>query len=278
MTATEFARPVAGTQYDSAFLDSLQPLAVWMPLSKSYTDKTTGRRMLSGLASTPDLDAQGEVVLQSGIDFGPLLERGYVNWNHQDDPAAVIGVPLEARITKSEAQPAMFVRACLYEGVPKADAAWNLMQVMEKSAEQGLPERRLGWSVEGGILARHNNFVAKSVVRMLALTHEPVNYNTFAELAKSMAGASGRAEDLMVKGATLGSDSPLLLQNLAGGKKSAREVCLALFGKDPDECQTELGRFKKGRVGMFTHLVYHQNWPIVEASNLVRGLHKSLTT
>lgn len=268
------------TTYTEAYLDTLPKMGIWMPLSKSFVEKTSGRRIIQGVSSTPELDAQGEVVLQKGIDFGPLLERGYINWNHHDDPASVIGVPLAAHITKSNARPAMFVKAALYEGVPKADDAWRLMQVMEKSRADGFPERQLGWSVEGGVLERSGNFIAKSVVRMLALTHEPVNYSTFAELAKSMAAAhslgNASAEDLE-KSATLGSDSPMLLQNLAGaGKKSMNEVCTALFGERPDECQYERGRFKKGRVGMFEHLVKCQHWPIGEARDVVIGLHKSL--
>jgi hypothetical protein len=271
----------AASAYSDAELDRLPKFAFWMPLEKSFVEKATGRRIIQGLASTPDLDAQGEVVLQKGIDFSPLLERGYINWNHQNDPASVIGVPLTAHITKSESHaPSLFVKACLYEGVQKADDAWNLARVLAKSREQGLPHRQLGWSVEGGTLQRANNFIARSVVRLLALTHEPVNYATFAELAKSLAAAGELGEwdgERLDKSASLDGATPLLLQNLAGGKKSAAEVCMALFGKKADNCQYEMGHFKKGRVGMFEHLVKCQGWPLGEAQTVVIGLHKSLT-
>lgn len=264
--------------YTEAELDALEPVKFFVPFVKALTVEqlpaNAPKRIIAGIASTEDRDVQNETVLQAGMDFQPLLERGFINWNHQAGPENIIGQPVDARIVKSRGKSAFYVKGELFEGHARADAAWSLLQTLEKARASGQSDRRLGWSVEGGVLERRGNQIAKSVVRQLALTHEPVNYGTFAQLAKSMALANA---DLSKAEAT-SAVTPLLLQNMAGTRRKASMVRQALFGEQPDDCQVELGRFKKGRIGMFEHLVSCEGWAIEDARDTVLGLFKSLTT
>jgi hypothetical protein len=261
--------------YTDSELNALEPCTFWMPagLSKSVAGSGSGgKRLIEGIASTEDLDAQNERVLQEGIDFEPLLRSGFLNFNHSPGPENLIGQPLEARLVRQkDGKSALFVKGMLFTGQPRADAAWNLMNVLEKARAEGLSDRRLGWSVEGGVLERRGNLIARSVVRQLALTHEPVAYGTFADLAKSLAAASN-------PGSSTGSAAPLLLQNLQGGRQTRAQVCLALYGKEPDKCQDQIGRFKKGRGGMLEHLVLHQGWDTTEARDFLIDLFTTATT
>lgn len=239
----------------------------WMPvnIAKSASAQTQ-KRIVQGVASTQDVDAQGESVLQEGIVLDPLLKDGFINADHQPGFENIIGQPLEARLTHVEGKPALFVKAVLFEGVPRADAAWALLNSLEKGRAEGTTTRRLGWSVEGQVLERRGNLIAKSVVRHIALTHQPVSFGTFADLAKSLVKAQS------VASSSVATDAPLLLQNLAGGRKTAREVCLALFGKDSSKCGEVHKGFRKSRTDFVDHLVLCQQWPTDAARDFVATL------
>jgi hypothetical protein len=147
------------------------------------------KRLLEGIASSESKDQQGEVIIQAGIDFRPLLEKGFINWNHSHAPKDQIGQPLEAVVLNQGPTdiPALFLRGFLYEDHRGADEAWELLVAMEKARRAGHGRRQMGWSVEGGVVLRDGKTLARSIVRHMALTHEPVNTDTYAKaaLAKS---------------------------------------------------------------------------------------------
>jgi hypothetical protein len=239
----------------------------WVPMSIAKSASAAEKkRIIQGIASTEDVDAQGESVLQQGIDFGPLLKDGFINSDHAAGFENLIGQPLEAHITNVAGKPALFVKGVLFDGVPRADAAWALLNSLEKGRAEGTTTRRLGWSVEGAVLERRGNLIAKSVVRHVALTHQPVAYGTFADLAKSLVKAQA------VAASSVATSSPLLLQNLAGGRKSAREVCLALFGENSSKCAEIHKGFKKSRVDFVDHLVLCMGWPTDGARTFVTAM------
>lgn len=237
----------------------------WMPVTIAKSESAAAKkRIIQGIASTEDVDAQGESVLQNGIDFAPLLKDGFINADHQPGFENIIGQPLDAKIAHVDnGKPALWVKAVLFEGVPRADAAWSLLNSLEKGRAEGTTTRRLGWSVEGAVLERRGNLIAKSVVRHVALTHQPVAYGTFADLAKSLVKAQ------TVAASSAATDAPLLLQNLAGGKKSARQVCLALFGENTDRCEQVHKGFRKSRADFVDHLVVCMGWPTDVARTFV---------
>ncbi|MHB1418289.1 MAG: hypothetical protein ACYCX4_01690 [Bacillota bacterium] len=158
----------------------------WLPLQKSEElVKGERKRIVQGVASTEHPDLQREEVIQKGMDFAPYLNEGFINWDHLKGPENLLGEPFRedgARIIAYKGKPALFTKGWLYEGIQRSDAVWDLMQVLEKSGS----DRKLGWSVEGGILARLGKKIVNSVVRHMAITYKPVNTLTFAEFAKSM--------------------------------------------------------------------------------------------
>ena len=237
---------------------------MWFPLTvQKSASAASGKRIVQGIASTEDMDAQGESVLQDGIDFGPFMKSGFINFDHTPGPENIIGQPLDARITSVDGKPAMFVKAVLFEDVPRADAVWALINTLEKGRAEGTTDRRLGWSVEGAVSERRGNLIAKSVVRHCAITHQPVAFGTFADLAKSLVKAQ------TVASSSSASDAPLLLQNLAGGKMSARVACLALFGENTGKCKQVHGGFRKSRADFVDHLALCMDWPYGEARQFV---------
>ena len=148
-------------------------------------------RIIEGIASTEDMDQQGEIVVQDKMDCSYLLEKGYLNWNHSHSPEDQIGKPLEViklagGPSTPKGLPCTFFRALLFESMPRAEAAWTLSKALEESAGVG-EDRHLGFSVEGGVRVRHNNILMETMVRHMAATHEPVNAQAVARcvLAKS---------------------------------------------------------------------------------------------
>jgi hypothetical protein len=74
---------------------------VWMPLeplSKGIADGHA--RPIQGFATTDDLDLQQEVIVQNGIDVGPLLEKGFIDWDHKGNlgPQYIIGEPISCEL------------------------------------------------------------------------------------------------------------------------------------------------------------------------------------
>jgi hypothetical protein len=176
---------------DDATFEVFVPVS---PLAKAESGATRDgkpapRRVLEGIASSESKDQQGEVIIQAGIDFRPLLEKGFINWNHSHAPKDQIGQPLEAVVLNQGPTdvPALFLRGFLYEDHRGADEAWELLVAMDKARQAGHGRRQMGWSVEGGVVLRDGKTLARSVVRHMALTHEPVNTDTYAKaaLAKS---------------------------------------------------------------------------------------------
>lgn len=167
-------------------------------LEKSESGKD-GKRWIQGIASAEVKDSDGESLVQKGMNCQPLLESGSINWDHQDKqgPAYLIGEPTDVEIVsadkyankfgKSLHGAAMFVRGFLYndaDNKPVAEATWQHLSTADVS-----PGRQLRWSVQGRVLERDGldkSRIIKSECRHLALTHQPIQRYTFAEIAKSL--------------------------------------------------------------------------------------------
>ncbi len=61
---------------------------LYIPLVKRAEERLHGAkvRLIYGIASTPDTDLQGQRIRQEGINFQPLLDSGFFNWNHYERP------------------------------------------------------------------------------------------------------------------------------------------------------------------------------------------------
>jgi hypothetical protein len=150
-------------------------------------DGETSRR-IGGIVSTDGLDRQGEVLIQDGLDFGPFLKSGWFNDNHDPATDSLIGYPETAELRElSDGRKAWYVEGYILkgDGTERCDRIWKLAKSLQKS------HRRLGFSVEGAIVARdaeNPKTVRKAIVREVAITRCPVNEETSLHvLAKSLA-------------------------------------------------------------------------------------------
>jgi len=220
-------------------------------LSKSYTTTERGAKLyvLEGIASDQSSDQQGEQVIQAGMNFEPLLRSGIVNWDHLPGPENIIGEPLEAEIQPG---PAFYVRSSLYvEDKERARETWTTAEAMKKSGR-----RSLGWSVEGAILQRAAQRILKSEVRHLAVTHQPVNANTWAAIVKSMTASDPGAQALQ-------------LENLG------TQITSVLWGNCAAGCNCyhpETGHYRAGRAGMLEHLVKCKGMSVEQGADLMKRL------
>lgn len=104
---------------------------------------------------------------------------GVVNLDHSKYD--VVGYPVEAKITDN----GMFLKAKLLKN-EIGNKIWDNMNAL---AAEGWP-RRYGFSIEGHIQERDNRnprVIKRAFVTNVALTTNPVNPNTWADFAKSLA-------------------------------------------------------------------------------------------
>jgi len=240
--------------------------AVGMALEKS--EGGDERRFFHGLASCESRDLQGEEVLQRGMDFSPFLDNGYINWDHKDGPENLIGEPIEALVCPIESHPALrrsvrdgvtglgfYVKGWLYEDEPRAQSVWRHMNRPGSG-------RRLAMSVQGRTLERDRHRITKSEIRHVAVTHQPIQTASWAEIAKSMASVM-----------TAESAAPLRKEHLDG------KLTSVLWGGNLSGqrcgCYQKSGRFLKGRVGALEHLVSCKGASVEDAHGFLKSLIES---
>lgn len=249
-----------------AFLADPDNILIDIALEKSQ-DATDDKWIVKGIASCEAQDLDGEEVVQKGLDCQPLLKSGYINWDHRDreGPAYLIGHPLEFKLVnardfssqlgKSVDGLALWVKGELYKNKPVAQSVWEHLQ-----ATAGSP-RQLGWSVQGRVLERdrvNKSRIVKSAVHHLAITHQPIQQLTFAEMAKSMAGVLSTE-----------SAQPLLRENLDG------KLTSVLWGDCQRGCYPKSkGRFTKGAGGALEHLNNCYGVPLTESKEFLKSLIK----
>lgn len=185
----------------------------------------SGKRWIQGIASTDSRDLQGEIVNQGGIDFSYFLKHGYFNDDHKPGPDAKVGQPTEAKITKN----GLWVKGFLFKNndpnkKTKADEYWDLMQQIASSQS----DRKVGFSIQGKVIRRNGNTIEKCWIQDIAITTQPVNTATWAEIAKSLSAQSWdlqkdkKAEEEKKdaeKALSVAGGSPLVPQSLEGAKK-----------------------------------------------------------
>lgn len=183
-------------------------------------------RRIGGVISTEDLDKQGEVIVQKGLDFTHFLREGWFNDNHSKKTADVLGYPDRDALFKFQKGDALpdgriadrngtWAEGWLYD-TPQADRVWQLGRAMSKSGGH----RRLGFSIEGKVKRRagpNGHRVVKAEVRNVAITNCPVGNGTRMEtLAKSLTAAytmddtswDALCDDIVSKALSMGAATP----------------------------------------------------------------------
>lgn len=167
--------------------------------------KDTGtHRYIRGFASVPTEDREGEILDPMGFNIQPLLEYGWINWEHKKDK--IVGIPIEAKISPQ----GLYIEAELLD-TAEGNKVWELAQALNKT-----DKRNLGFSVEGKVLERDKENpqkIKRAIITDIAVTLKPVNPNTTFEifskallsgyeLANQSGGGALRFQDLDNKLAT----------------------------------------------------------------------------
>lgn len=161
----------------------------WCPVEISKAiDENTGEELmlLGGIASTADEDSDGEFLDPKGFDIQPLLKSGMVNWHHQAKtcPGTIVGEPTKAEIRKE----GLYIETKLYPSSQVARDIWDLAKTLDTDSNT----RRLGYSIEGRVVSRKSDDktspdykkITKAVITGVAITHQPKNPKTFANIIK----------------------------------------------------------------------------------------------
>jgi len=253
-----------------------------MPLLKSLNASDDEHRV-NGMASCEERDLQNEIIFQKGIDCQPAIERGWVNWDHGRGPEDQIGIPVVLEISRIEDHPVMrkarrqdgsqltgwglYSEAILLKGHRRAEETWSLLKATADMGEM----RRLSWSIQGRAVERDPlmRSVPKSELFHVAITHQPVQINSFAQVAKSLSALYKGDDGFM----STDSAKPLLLENLGGGRMT--EV---LWG----ECQGRPRHYDgngvfKGRLAMLEHLHECHGMSLNKSAKLVSALTRGLS-
>jgi len=162
----------------------------WCPLDSvnKAIDEKTGEEimLLGGIASTADEDSDGEFLDPKGFDIKPLLKSGLVNWHHQakTNPGTIVGEPTKAEIRKE----GLYIETQLYPHSQVACDIWELAKTLASDSKT----RRLGYSIEGRVVKRKSEDptnpdykkIVQAVITGVAITHQPKNPKTFANIIK----------------------------------------------------------------------------------------------
>ncbi len=158
----------------------------YMPLELTKGEKEEDQWEVKGIASTPDEDLQGETVDQNGLDISMLKAgRGVFNWDHQKGPENILGQIEDADFIEQEGKKCLMVKGYLFKHQERSKAFYNILKSLKKGAGP-----RVHLSIEGKILQRdfaNNKAIKKARIDKVALTMDPVNPYTYAELVKSLA-------------------------------------------------------------------------------------------
>lgn len=180
----------------TAELDLAQPLVELNLFKATPKDGEDDSWRFAGVASDSTPDEVGDALLKSILDVSYAQNRGYVNWNHSQQPADQIGWLTKTSIidgqkeieelskslgTELSPTATVYVEGELYKHVDQAIAVQKIM----KSSPPGYSS--LGLSLEGG-LARNkaSGRLVKAIVRGVSITHKPAHVLTMMTLRKSL--------------------------------------------------------------------------------------------
>jgi hypothetical protein len=158
-----------------------------MPVN--LTKGEDGKMRIGGIAATEDKDLQGEIVKLDGLDISELKNgRGVFNDDHRKGFENIVGVIDHAKVDDK----GLYVEGELLDN-EKGRNIYKIMSFCQKNDKAP----RVQMSIEGKILKRAGSdrkVVAKAKVDKIALTLDPINKNTYADLVKSLFVEDGVGE------------------------------------------------------------------------------------
>ena len=156
----------------------------FVPFELEKGKDKTGKPLMKikGICSSISEDSDGESLDPAGFDFKPLLEKGFLNWNHQanTNAKAIVGEPTHAAVINDGKD--FYIEGFLYDN-EQGKAVAELAESLEKNSSS----RRLGFSLEGKAQERdvfNPKKVKKAVIHHMAITYCPKNSNTLMSIMK----------------------------------------------------------------------------------------------
>ena len=147
-------------------------------------DRDGGRydnMVVKGVASDSSRDTDDETLDPNGFELSRFLKYGWINYDHRavDSPKFNVGEPIGAEVRDNQ----LHVKGRLFKGNKLARDIWDTMIMLENSDST----RKMGWSIEGKALERDKNNpkrVRKALITNIALTPNPKNANSYADIVK----------------------------------------------------------------------------------------------
>lgn len=164
------------------FYISENSFRIWLPevqfIEKSGDEDKFNSRQISGIMSTERKDRQGEVLKADGLDFKDFLTHGHFNDNHSQATSAIIGYPesvnhhndLGHLDPKLSGVAGWTCTGYVLKGTSRSDGIWELAKSL-----MAVPNKKLGFSVEGKVERRADKTIEKARIRNVAITNCPVN-------------------------------------------------------------------------------------------------------
>ena len=168
-------------------------------LEKSMEASKSDKRIIFGLATTPDWDTAGERVISKGVDPSYFLNYGFFNYDHIKTPEAIIGFPYKDQVFIDDK--GFHIAGELFKGVKYADEIWNLITILKKSRAP----RSLSFSIQGIVqkYEEDGKTISKALLTEVAITPRPANPNARLDaLVKSLSAGYETNPAQMTEGMT----------------------------------------------------------------------------
>jgi hypothetical protein len=147
----------------------------------------------AGTVSVEVPDADGDIMIQKGMDWSFALEKGIMTWEHPAHPKRLAGYPTKASLTTYKGTPATRLEGYIYKGSEYGDLVLSTLEVMKSDNA-----RTLGLSIEGKAkkLGKQGSYrtIEKSVIRSVAFTLAPACPDSWLDIAASVFGKEAVAK------------------------------------------------------------------------------------
>lgn len=232
-----------------ALPENAETFTAWTPMLQksisfeepSANDANPQWGIITGVVSTETVDADGDVILQKGLDWSFFLKKGIINYNHKDER---LGEPLKVHCVGD----VTFLKAALYLTVPRA------AKIFETSTQMALAKanRSYGFSIEGQVISRDPNnphIVTKAIVYATSVCEYPKNGDSswkpllkkamsfFSDAPSDPASPADALVDVFLERAGL---SRLIRKSFPETPEAVASTLLAMAGSAPKDTPMDI--------------------------------------
>jgi hypothetical protein len=160
---------------------SIQLFSLYTTFDIEKGKEESNKIKIGGIISTDAKDQEGDILLQEGMDWTYFLDRGYFNYEHQQGPENILGVPDKVELIELNGKKATKVEGFLLMDTPKAKDVYQSIKAIDKAGVG----RQIGFSVEGQVIERdldNPKIVKRAKILNVSITAHPVNPDAKLEL------------------------------------------------------------------------------------------------